>query len=128
LIITYLYSVSVVLKKVTAILVTSDDYVVYADKFGHVHKFELAPFLTGNSTLKAEEHTLVLGHCSTLTDMKLSKDERYIITVDRDEKVRVSHWPNAYNIHTFCLGHTAYFLHFFSPSFCNNTICAFIYI
>jgi WD40 repeat protein len=95
-------------KKLTALRVTNDDTAIYADKFGNVYKFELAPFLSGSSNLRAEEHTLVLGHCSTVTDMILSDDERYIITADRDERVRVSHWPNAYNIQTFCLGHTAF--------------------
>jgi tRNA (guanine-N(7)-)-methyltransferase subunit TRM82 len=96
------------MKKVTSLLVTNDEMVVYADKFGHVYKFELEPFLSGSRYLKAEEHIFVMGHCSTITDMTLSPDERYLITADRDERVRVSHWPNAYNIHTFCLGHTEY--------------------
>jgi tRNA (guanine-N(7)-)-methyltransferase subunit TRM82 len=96
------------MKKVTSLFVTHDDTVVYSDKFGHVYKFELEPFISGNRHLKAEEHLFVMGHCSTITDMTLSPDKRYLITADRDERVRVSHWPNAYNIQAFCLGHTAY--------------------
>ena len=41
-----------------------------------------------------------------LLDIKLSKCGKFIITCDRDEKIRISHYPNAYNIHNFCLGHT----------------------
>lgn len=36
----------------------------------------------------------------------LSFSNSHVITCDRDEKIRVSRYPNAYNIETFCLGHT----------------------
>lgn len=35
----------------------------------------------------------------------ITKDQKFLITADRDEKIRISHFPNAYNIETFCLGH-----------------------
>ena len=38
----------------------------------------------------------------------LSHDDKYIITSERDEKIRVSCNPNAYNIHSYCLGHTEF--------------------
>jgi tRNA (guanine-N(7)-)-methyltransferase subunit TRM82 len=50
--------------------------------------------------------TLVLGHASLLTAMALTQDEKYIITADRDEHIRVSHYPEGYDIERFCLGHT----------------------
>lgn len=46
-----------------------------------------------------------------VTDMVLSADERYVITADRDEHIRVSRYPNGYNIESFCLGHTEYVCH-----------------
>lgn len=34
-----------------------------------------------------------------------SPDDRYIISADRDEKIRVSRLGSPYNIQSFCLGH-----------------------
>jgi len=38
----------------------------------------------------------------------MTSDDGYIVTADRDEKIRISHFPNAYNIQAFCLLHTEY--------------------
>jgi len=46
-----------------------------------------------------------LGHLSMLLDLRISLDSKYVITADRDEKIRVSSFPNSYNIHNYCLGH-----------------------
>lgn len=54
------------------------------------------------------EHSLLLGHVSLLTDVKLAKsgERMYVITADRDEHIRVSRGiPQAHIIENFCLGH-----------------------
>ncbi|TVY84995.1 tRNA (guanine-N(7)-)-methyltransferase non-catalytic subunit trm82 [Lachnellula suecica] len=54
------------------------------------------------------EHSLLLGHVSLLTDVKLAKsgERTYVITADRDEHIRVSRGiPKAHIIENFCLGH-----------------------
>ena len=50
----------------------------------------------------------ILGHLSMLLDITLSNCGEYIISCDRDEKIRVSRNPNAYTINNFCLGHTEF--------------------
>lgn len=52
--------------------------------------------------------TLVLGHTSLLTSFLLSVDEKYILTADRDEHIRVSWYPQGYCIESYCLGHKKY--------------------
>ena len=49
--------------------------------------------------------TLILGHTSLLTSFLLAEDEKYIISADRDEHIRVSWYPQGYVIERFCLGH-----------------------
>ena len=72
---------------------------LFADKSGDVFKFDLA---SGNDS----EGECILGHFSMLLDLVQSRCGNFLITSDRDEKIRVSHYPNAYNIHNYCLGHT----------------------
>ena len=49
--------------------------------------------------------TLILGHTSLLTTFVLTEDDKYVISADRDEHIRVSWYPQGYVIERFCLGH-----------------------
>ncbi|XP_049963992.1 tRNA (guanine-N(7)-)-methyltransferase non-catalytic subunit WDR4 [Schistocerca serialis cubense] len=71
--------------------------IVVADKTGDAYLFSVQ-----NNT---ENGQLLLGHLSMLLDVIISSCENFIVTCDRDEKIRVSRFPNAYNIQSYCLGH-----------------------
>lgn len=80
---------------VSKISFTGDNDLLLLDKTGDVTLYKV----------KSEECEVILGHLSMLLDIKLSDCGRFVITCDRDEKIRVSHFPNAYNIQSYCLGH-----------------------
>lgn len=69
--------------------------VIVGDKKGDVYAFE-------------EQPIRILGHSSMILDICLSSNEKYIVTCDSDEKVRVSHYPNGKNILYYMMGHRAY--------------------
>ena len=58
------------------------------------------PFFT---IIESEYH----NNLSFLSSLKVVTD-KMVITCERDEKIRVSHFPNGYNINNFCLGHTEF--------------------
>ena len=74
-------------------------HVLIADKTGDVLQFSVSG---------CEAPTLLLGHLSMLLSLTMSLSGALVITGDRDEKVRVSHYPRAYNVTSFCLGHTEF--------------------
>lgn len=73
-----------------------------ADKSGDVIIYDITSENSG---------TKILGHLSLLLDVLQTNDSRYIISSDRDEKIRVSCYPNTYNIQTYCLGHKEFVNH-----------------
>ncbi|EFN84925.1 WD repeat-containing protein 4, partial [Harpegnathos saltator] len=74
--------------------------IVVADKAGDAYLFSTSSPM-GNGTL-------ILGHLSMLLDVLVTQDMKYILTTDRDEKIRVSMFPNCYNILSYCLGHAKF--------------------
>ncbi|XP_045441228.1 tRNA (guanine-N(7)-)-methyltransferase non-catalytic subunit WDR4 isoform X2 [Pipistrellus kuhlii] len=94
-------SVRTVVRRCTALTFTaSEEKLLVADKSGDVYSFSV---LEPNECGKLE-----LGHLSMLLDVAVSPDDRYILTADRDEKIRVSWALAPHNIESFCLGHTEF--------------------
>uniref|UniRef100_A0A6P7GVA3 tRNA (Guanine-N(7)-)-methyltransferase non-catalytic subunit wuho n=1 Tax=Diabrotica virgifera virgifera TaxID=50390 RepID=A0A6P7GVA3_DIAVI len=79
---------------------TPSNDIVVADKTGDVYLYKLQD--------QDSKPVMLLGHLSVVLDILISKCGKYIITSDRDEKIRVSHFPNCYNIVSYCLGHTEF--------------------
>ncbi|CAG8702615.1 16771_t:CDS:2, partial [Acaulospora colombiana] len=94
-------------KKANQVLVTKDgNTILVADKFGDAPKSDRAEAtpkyalntLEGrkstNSHPNPSQGNLVLGHTSSLTAMSLTLDEKFILTADRDEHIRLpNHTP-----------------------------------
>ncbi|CAH0479849.1 unnamed protein product [Peronospora belbahrii] len=56
----------------------------------------------------ARDLKMLLGHTtSMITHVALNHDSSLLLTADRDEKLRVSRFPNAAIIESYCLGHAA---------------------
>lgn len=59
------------------------------------------------------EPTVPLGHYATIIDFIITPkskdlDTRLMITADKDQRIRCSYWPDAFNIHSFFLGHSEF--------------------
>ncbi|XP_020236261.1 tRNA (guanine-N(7)-)-methyltransferase non-catalytic subunit wdr4 [Cajanus cajan] len=96
-------------KRVTAVAVSNDGtFVCFADKFGLVWVVDLDP------PLRDKKPAPLLSHyCSIITSLEFSPDGRFILSADRDFKIRVTNFPNkplngAHQIQSFCLGHTEF--------------------
>jgi tRNA (guanine-N(7)-)-methyltransferase subunit TRM82 len=68
--------------------------------------------LTAAAAAKPSSRRLLLGHtASMLTGMQVAptnSGRQFILTADRDEKVRVSCFPETHIVHGYLLGHTAF--------------------
>lgn len=82
-------------RAVSKIVFTGGDDLLLADKTGDVTLYKV----------QNEASCVILGHLSMLLDVKLSDCGKFVVTCDRDEKIRISRFPNAFNIESYCLGH-----------------------
>ncbi|XP_039271578.2 tRNA (guanine-N(7)-)-methyltransferase non-catalytic subunit wdr4-like isoform X1 [Styela clava] len=85
----------------------SGNVLFIADKSGDLYKYDLQTEHKGMD-FETKEIEPILGHVSMLLDVKVSCDGKYIISADRDEKIRVSEVKNPYIIEEFCLGHAEF--------------------
>ncbi|TKS66789.1 tRNA (guanine-N(7)-)-methyltransferase non-catalytic subunit wdr4 [Collichthys lucidus] len=102
-------SIRCVVRRCTSLLFSrAEDELLVADKSGDVYSFSVVE--------PQAEGELKMGHLSMLLAVTMSPDDRYVITADRDEKIRVSHLRSPYNIQSFCLGHQQFVSALLVPS------------
>ena len=77
-------------KGVRIVFLKNESGMIMADKFGDVTLFSI--------TEPEKVGEVILGHLSMLMDCTFLCDDKYIVTADRDEKIRVSHYPHTYDI------------------------------
>ncbi|KAK9083813.1 hypothetical protein Scep_030284 [Stephania cephalantha] len=96
-------------KRVSAAAISCDDHFVsFADKFGIVWIVSL------KENERSDKGTQILAHyCSIITSLEFSPDGKFILSADRDFKIRVTVFPKkplsgAHEIQSYCLGHTEF--------------------
>ncbi len=98
-----------VYKRASALDLTNE-FLLIADKSGDVYQTNFS----NESNLVLTSEDCIMGHLSMLLDIafiRTKENEDFLLTADRDEKIRLSHYPNAYNIQGYCLGHTEFVSH-----------------
>ncbi|XP_075482702.1 uncharacterized protein LOC142522967 [Primulina tabacum] len=102
-------------KRVTAVAITDDgSFICFADKFGAVYVVDIGDCDKNSMSAVHKKAVPTLSHyCSIITRLEFSPDGRYIVSADRDFKIRVTLFPKnplngAHEIQSFCLGHTEF--------------------
>ncbi|KAK6141349.1 hypothetical protein DH2020_024899 [Rehmannia glutinosa] len=102
-------------KRVTSLAISNDEmFVCFMDKFGMVYVVDIRDYNYENQGSVNKKAVPILSHyCSIITRLEFSPDGKYIVTADRDFKIRVTVFPKepvngAHEIQSFCLGHTEF--------------------
>lgn len=101
-------------KRVSAVAIRNDGlFVCFADKFGVVWVVDLDGWTDGQALTNKKAAPLFAHYCSIITSLEFSPDGRFIVSADRDFKIRVTVFPKkpsdgAHEIQSFCLGHTEF--------------------
>ncbi|KAF3436276.1 hypothetical protein FNV43_RR23368 [Rhamnella rubrinervis] len=100
-------------KRVSAVAITNDGlYVCFADKFGVVWVVDVDGS-DGQAIVNKKAAPMLSHYCSIITSLEFSPEGQFIVSADRDFKIRVTAFPNkpldgAHEIQSYCLGHTEF--------------------
>jgi tRNA (guanine-N(7)-)-methyltransferase subunit TRM82 len=75
-----------------------------------------ASILTGLNLVPSSDSTTT----KSLNDVPQKQQHQFILTADRDEKIRVSHFPETYMIHGYLLGHSSFISSMDAASSCQE--------
>ncbi|CDO94014.1 unnamed protein product [Kluyveromyces dobzhanskii CBS 2104] len=93
-------------KRPNAITTSIDDKdLILADKFGDIYAMPIQNDVVSSIN---EEQAPISGHVSMLTDVNMVKDsegKQYLISTDRDEHIRISHYPQTFIVDKWLFGH-----------------------
>ncbi|KAL5796675.1 hypothetical protein ACOSQ2_001495 [Xanthoceras sorbifolium] len=101
-------------KRVSAVSISNDgQHVCFADKFGVVWVVDLHGIDGSQASVNKKAAPLLAHYCSIITSLEFSPDGQYVVSADRDFKIRVTIFPKkpldgAHEIQSFCLGHTEF--------------------
>nr|DAD19583.1 TPA_asm: hypothetical protein HUJ06_021046 [Nelumbo nucifera] len=101
-------------KRVSAVAISHDGlFVCFADKFGVVWVVGLDDNSENQSSINTKGAPILAHYCSIITSLEFSPDGQFIVSADRDFKIRVTLFPKkplngAHEIQSFCLGHTEF--------------------
>ncbi|KAE9464018.1 hypothetical protein C3L33_04116, partial [Rhododendron williamsianum] len=81
-------------KRVSAVAISNDGlFTCFADKFGVVWAMDLDGFHDNQSSASKKAVPILAHYCSIITSLEFSPDGRFIISADRDFKIRVTVFP-----------------------------------
>ncbi|CAL1169135.1 unnamed protein product [Cladocopium goreaui] len=80
-------------KKLAAAIFDGDGRIIFADRFGDVCRWS------------GGEPELLSSHFAIVTALALSPCQRFLVVGDNHERVRISCYPEAAEIRSFCFGH-----------------------
>ncbi|ODV88174.1 hypothetical protein CANARDRAFT_26327 [[Candida] arabinofermentans NRRL YB-2248] len=98
----------------------SDKDIIVGDKFGDVYSISIDSDPVDEKNLEP-----ILGHVSMLTavlNLTDSEGNEYTISTDRDEHIKISHYPKTFLIKKFLHEHEEFVSSIVLPSWCDNKV------
>ena len=94
-------------KKMTSIISYQENkekyYLIISDKFGEISMKPISK--EENSESFSKEIKIVTGHCDTINYLKLSYDNKLLLSSDNFGKIKIYNFPNIFNVLSVILYH-----------------------